>query len=572
MANYARPRLRLLVDSSLSMPASYRDQALTPFMEELTKELRAIQPKVEIELETTGSDLWRNLRLASRADPSFIVYLTDGDVDDSAPDANGMAELAAGPQALIIGVRDRRRDVFTAMAEATGGQWTLADDPAATRKAIADLLASHDEPSYRFRYSAPSTDAGERAVVVSVGAATENGSYTAPEADAAALAPALAGLYLTVGEGRDSVTRTIAGRDHRNPKAAPTPADIAAVRAQLFGTCLLAVEGPAPTTSVILDDLISSRLSVAEAEATAKDPDRPADEALTALLDGFRYLPADLTQTVQAPLDQEVGPSHRVWHDGLRLAIYRERAIWGSESVFSAVDLLPLTKVRAIADDPATACRKALGATAPWTLAESARFQTSTLGALEGRPWAVISPDHPAITALHGEERADWYRRFRGPSNRWLIGDAEAKSSALLQVNRMTGELLALLEDDTGGGQRSEDLRKAREIKELIDENVAVMGHLNAMLGLAGASIGIGLYVNYGQLVARLYGAVALVITVMDAGGLEESLRKAILEFACNAKKTIFFGVMGRPGAIAGGIDDLIGTLIEDNPFACPSG
>ena len=139
-------------------------------------------------------------------------------------------------------------------------------------------------------------------------------------------------------------------------------------------------------------------------------------------------------------------------------------------------------------------------------------------------------------------------------------------------VDASTGSVLGILPDGTGGGSEAERMQRR------IEEIERVMSLYNAMLGTAASlggvgsigGISLGIVAAYGQTLVRLYGAVSLAITIMDASHMEESITSALESLACNVKKTIFLAAFGSWGEAFSGLDTLITAMGGDSLYPCP--
>ncbi len=75
------------------------------------------------------------------------------------------------------------------------------------------------------------------------------------------------------------------------------------------------------------------------------------------------------------------------------------------------------------------------------------------------------------------------------------------------------------------------------------------------------ANTSIGIVATYGKTLAKLYAIVTEVIIVMDNTGMDDKIRDALKELACNVQKEIMFFAFGRVGEAMGGLDLIISLM-----------
>ena len=91
------------------------------------------------------------------------------------------------------------------------------------------------------------------------------------------------------------------------------------------------------------------------------------------------------------------------------------------------------------------------------------------------------------------------------------------------------------------------------------------LGFLNPIGGLA-----LSIVAMYGVTLTKLYAIVCETILIMDASGMDNKIKAALKEFACNVAKAIVYATTGNAGGIMGGLDSFIGMVVgSKSPFAC---
>lgn len=209
----------------------------------------------------------------------------------------------------------------------SGGARLDAADPSTPAKLaalVAPLASAWMSGSYRIRYQAHSAGPSQRTVTVGLAGQDQPlGTATCGVPAKPVPPPSFAGLYVTIAFGPLSATRRLAGLDIR-PGGAPLgalddPAAVVETRAALDGVTTIAIEPGTPTGAAMLDDVLSSMLSIAPLVPIWKTASN--DDILAAVKGGMRrtpfLLPALLRPTA---VDQASAP-------GLRVAIFQERAL-----------------------------------------------------------------------------------------------------------------------------------------------------------------------------------------------------------------------------------------------------
>lgn len=534
-ATRAVPRVRFLVDRSGSMPSAYSGASMDRLVADITDTIKDAQPAAVVDLQWTDSNLYSNLAEAATRDANVLVYVTDGDVGDSlTPEIE--AALRDGPPAVMLNVRNRRRPSLEEMARLTDGQYVRVSDEQEALDTVVEYVnaTAPDLPTYLLDYATPTESEGgdSRTATVRVPAsgAETTVSYTVPTVTS--LPREFASLRLTVQIGGRTSTRTLAGWDPVLDRGDPvTEAHLTDVQGALFGTHVLSFEGSAPTTSVWLDDVLTGKLSVRPAYDAARTDD--SDAARAALGDGYAVVPTDLT-LLNGPLPETVTSDSVTYPDALRSVLYTTRPEFGTDRIRHQADVLAVTRYRTISEDPERSRRLTAERTARTAVVERALFDESAASILEGRALTAASPDDLEWTgpnaAAHRElvdER--WSQEFA------IVPEDGGDPFAFWAVDEDTGGILGVLADGSGGGQSIERIEAQIErIDRVIDylNYVAIVaGQVGIVAGPGAAAFGVIL--QYGQMLARLYGNVSIALVTMDASTLPDQLERTVAALSC---------------------------------------
>ncbi|MEL7239518.1 MAG: hypothetical protein AAGK78_11715, partial [Planctomycetota bacterium] len=165
--NRADPRIVIIIDQSLSMPAIWRgDEQVDAFVDALRTTVQAEFPGAQILLDTVGnSDVWGNLAKTTHRNPTATVYVTDGDISDQrSPEIE--AALRSSPPALLVYVEEggTPRSELNEMATLTGGAVLLSAQPTDAANRVLDFVREQAVAPYALSYRAPREGASQRRV------------------------------------------------------------------------------------------------------------------------------------------------------------------------------------------------------------------------------------------------------------------------------------------------------------------------------------------------------------------------------------------------------------------------
>jgi len=564
-------KIVFLYDTSGSMPEQYSGDDMQAFIDTVTDDVSAINARVDIERTETNSNNWTALEKAMGKNPDFVVYATDNDVDDQ-PTDDRVDAIENGAPTLVLSVNDDADDEVQSeqlrqMADLSGGEAVPAADRERTREAIRDYV-TRSLPTVQAEYYVPELGRGEREVEVRIPDAevADTATYRVPaeEETVTNRDERLCGLYLTVAVGGDSITRTIAGWHPTVDEGDPvTDEQVRAVESALLGGTTLSFEGEGITPAVAFDDLLTARRDRADLDRAIVDGDQ--EDVDRERRDGFAFMPYELL-LAQTMLRSPVDEDGLTYHDGLRVALYRETPLLGTDRLRREIDVLPFRSARTAAEDPAAGYRRTMEQTARVDVVEAAAFGSAPETLLADRdlvPWGDLDDERQAafLPALQ-RSGLDWNdAHWRFP--------AEGPADALWTVDATTGEVHGVLADGTGGGESEERLR---EQLERIDRVVAGMNLYIAAAGYSGAvsatgAVSLSVVAAYGQQLARLYAAASMALVLMDASDLEQQARETVARLACSVAKNITLGVFNDVAITVA--ENVLGVMGGSSPLSC---
>lgn len=583
-SNDEPPHIVFLADHSLSMPKEFRGATseMQTLVERVKKVARELHPQARVELRGTNSNLWEHLYRASARGCDLIVYVTDGDLDGKIADEAMRQALAQGPPALVVDVRGpSRREISGQMAQATGGELFEASPQHLDQleEAIVRFLRGRLAlDRYQLTYLAPGPQPLRRTLELTVGECRKSQQYDVPANPAAA--ERLIRLQLEIKVGKRKQLRHLAGYPGVGE---PLPQHWGEVQGALFGTHLLAVEGPSPSASVLLDELLQAKLSLESLDkALGAGADRETLESH--LEQGIWQLPGQLCSLL-APTTPHSGQDYCFAERDFRMALYSEFPIFETDRLLRRVDLLPGSATYVLAEQPARRRQLAVQASLRRAQIEGEIFPISTFSLLQGRPLTRLDRRPYGKLNLEREQLAQWHHlmeRLRAEyphPGAYYLGPEQGNPLALWAFDAETGEVLGILPDGSGGGSAA--LQLERQLGQL-DQVISGLNLLAAAAGGGGAISGLGafslgLVAAYGQRLARLYAAAAVAVAVTDASALDAAVRTMLAGMACELARSIAMGGFASAGSVAGRAVDSFGTVENvyglaggSSPFSCP--
>lgn len=567
------PNILFLADASGSMPKEFigagawnQGAAMTELIASVEAMAKAIHPHSRVTIEPTDSNMWRHLLRNVGSSANLIIYATDGDLDGAQPTPEQIAALGTGPKAIVMDVHsklDSRRErlgdrnIFDAMAQATNGLAVnvSADDTAQVQGAIQRILEeqTRDLP-YVLTYRAPSAGTGARKAGVAIGPASGEAPYEVGTTSAEARK--VCALDVTIRIGTKEIKRRLCGQDGRG---AMTQDAMNRLHGAVLGGHMIAFEGPAPSRSTVLDEIITARLSVEALDKAARDKSQSFDDMVSILEQGMFSLPTAQAALMMRP-GALSGENFSVAEHGLRVVLHSEYPIINTDQLVSRVDILPFEHGYVISPDQQVVLEKAFENSIMLAAAEQALFPVNTVSALQGKPLVVLTRALYEDKTLLPEvaDRVAWAefaRKLRAmfPSGYVALTAADGSTHANWAISNATGEVFAILPDGTGGGHLTAGM--AKQLEEL-DKVVSMLNLLVTASSAAGAigplgGFSLAIVAAYGQTLARLYAAASMAVLMMDPGDMDPVMRQAIAGLACNVVKTFFLTGISVGGKIA---------------------
>ena len=582
--NQRAPRVLVLSDTSGSMPAAYRGEGVVKFQKDLEGMIMEKFPATKIEFWETPSMLFTYLLRASRTDYDLVLFCTDGHNSDSL-DENFLDVYKSGPPALILSVYEKDNRYYSAtfekMAEITNGKVLNAEDQEAVLQEVVSYIEALEPAPYSFTFCSAKNGTEHAAEIrIDEGRLHAEVRYQFPAIESGEIHGVI-GVYLELKLGRDkTVKRTLAGWDPLYPYFPEQNQKNNRQVKQLFlGGAFICIEGAGPTLAYSLKNMLEAKLSNRKwGEALI---DGKVLEARDYLSEGIINYPPELI-ILMAPLQDQVTSESLTFPTGFRIGLVKNMIGIDDQPSRFSFDYFPTSKFRSIASSPENAFKATVLKTAQLAAREAALYENSSWGLLKDSSWlshSRITKDWIAsieATPLDPRKRF-WYERILRGGSYYKVTDAAALSQAYLQIDKMTGDLLAMLPDGSGGGETNRDptVDGMAAMIDVLMSITAIMSHLSSMFGfgfispLGGMSLSI--VAKYGVTLVKLYAIVSETILLMDASGLEESVRRELQVLACQVAKEITFSVTGNSGAIMGGLDNIIGAMVpeDDNPFSC---
>lgn len=525
------PRIAMLFDQSGSVPEAFRGAGAAALAQDLATRAFAWDPGTRIRVATVsagarwaaetwattadeaavqaawlagpgavnpGSEIWTAVFDAGRIGATLVVVLTDGvSTDAFDPGLHGNA-FASGPPVVAVGVGEPDGEWLRAVAALTGGLWLPPAEPAEVADGIFDFLQGRSVEAYELAYPAPREGPPSRQVQVLVdrGRVAASTSYEVPPDPVPG--PVLSGVHLTLRVGGREVVRTLAGfgGDFVSGPVTVAAADLQDVESLLFGRVTLRVEGPAPTPSVFLDDLLTERIeAIPLLSALAARDDAAVREAYHA---GFQV--TSPRQWLLAGIPAPASPDAVSFDTGLRAVLLVEKSPPGDPRLIQS-DLFPLMRWTTVARDPLATRTATIEAGARLAVAESDLFPDATLSRLAGRALRRVDggdlgegPVAEALSLAAKPFRSDW----------WILMPEEGPGDAFWAVHKASGSLMGVLADGSGGGVVDDATRTMQQSDGLL----SLLGDMGGIFGLE-----LGGWVLYAKVQVKLWTRATIVLS-----------------------------------------------------------
>ena len=567
--NQRTPRVNILYDTSLSMPKEYFGENMDKFIANLELKILEKYPDANIEKWITGSDLYTGLLRASQTSCDLIIYATDGDNNDTY-DPKWEPIFNAGAPAIVLNVDNsedsHRKESFLNMANATSGIVLEAKDQQETLKNIISFLEQIEISPYVFTYYACDEEMVHR-VKVSMDKnriqADTSYIFDVFPSQEQLLGSQLAGLYLTVQSGRNTIKRVLAGWDPElDRRRKPQYSDFIAVKNTILGGVLLSIEGEGPTLSNALADILKYKLSTREwGEALLQNKQEEAKKVFEN--GGYKY--NTMITSLMQPIQKGVTSKSFTYASGPRICVLKNYLGINEQTSYLSFDYLPSSGYSTIALEESEAFKVTLQKTAQLAIFEKELFQKSAFKELQNKNLIerrMAIAENWFDDQKEGPDASFWHEKiFRGASH-YKIVDHTASIKSHWEINANTGEIYGILEDGTGGGQRSIE-QQLKDIQAVVEVYMEVVDLMNK------GSLGLSLVATYGLTLVKLYAIVSETLIIMDTIGMDDKIKEALFELACNVAKDLTFGLSGTTGEIMGGLDKLIGKIKGEGFFTC---
>ncbi|MFD2588899.1 hypothetical protein ACFSQJ_18380 [Croceitalea marina] len=587
ISNKQSPKILILSDGSLSMPAAYRGEGMETFNKMLESTIKAKYPSAIIEFWITPSALYSSLLKASQASADLILYATDGHNDDKLNDED--ADLyAQGPPAFILDVNEEPWESFEIMAKLTGGKVLPAKDQELVLKEVFNFMDAMEIPPYILEYNSRSRAKHKVEVQLFETQIKAEDTYNFPDKNKNEAG--LIALHLKMSIGRDVVTKSLAGFNvreyesliYRKVKDVNYRKYKNEVRGFLHGGAQLYIETDGPTFAVAMSDVLKAQLTNRKwGEAFLEEK---LEEAKTHFEKGTTKLSGTILSLLTQPKDMVTKRS--LTHvKGYRLAL--AKTIWPIEEQFgsNSFDFFQTSKYTTIGGSPLVNFKNNAKITAQLAVRESQLFEESTLSLL-----AKLKLTSNQFLKL--ETESDSYKRiwdlvykkglrYKILDNKdYTVFNESLESLAFWKIDGKTGELYGMLPDGSGGGNTPIPIDPSLEdgVSILLNivailEKVVLIASAGrvAMLANPAAGVSLAIIAKYGVTLAKLYGIVTQTIVVMDATGMDDRIKKELQVLACEVYREIVFGMFGNAGAVFAGLESLIMMLSPNtkNPFSC---
>ena len=392
--------------------------------------------------------------------------------------------------AIPVGQSGGQYDAATlgAIVKLTGGQTFTADAAGVKAAAAAAAVAMKGwvGTAYRLRYTAPSSSPQQRTVSVGItGRSGPRGQATYQVPAQPVPPPSFAGLYVTIGVAGLQSVRRIAGveiSDRGGPLSVTgDAAAIAQTRAAMDGITTIAFEPGSPTSAAILDDVVSSLLSVAP---VADVPASPAStDYLKAVQNGFRRVPLPLASLLRRTAVDAQSAA------GLKVVILQERPVSSTVTEQHADLAIGVNPIVPLTADPAAAFRSAVATSLAACAAEAASYPVSAYANLAGMAIkAIAASDYGAreawLATLTSDQQAAWRAALIAYDGFHRLVPVDPKAAAMWVVDPNSGAAKAVLLDGTGGA-----MIRAACSADAFDQLAMAIAFLSVMCSFGGAAL-----------------------------------------------------------------------------------
>ncbi len=493
--NIARaPKIIFLADTSASVDPMYLNENLYNLVKELAEKIQKQAPGAEFRAgivegnsasflgwssspqkvardtqhRRDDSALWRAYAAAIQEQPDVIIFITDGVAAsrkfgyvNSMPDEL-KSVYKLGPPAIMLGAGSKQHPLgaaFKGIAENSGG---VALDISDKEQAILEVMhqISQRKAPYEIwvRADTNQLSASTLELNLTLKKVSDSKIVNIPDGKEISPPPSINGIYLKIKTADGTTIRTLAGNHYKSQKTSPESQKNA--RLGLFGKYTLMVEAGAPNLSIILDEVITAKLSWEDViNASTK---KELKEALSRV----KQLPSSAF-SFSIPLFDSSNKKP-IYETGLRYWLQSNRRVIHDRKEYAQtrVDLIPLTRFFSINPDANEAFKATLRGTAMLSEVESTLYPQSTLNNIsENMKFVEYSVEGKQRKAQLQQLTAGWphYEKYLVPS--------EGDINSGIGVDSQTGTVISILYDGSGGGiTEAETNRKFDAIDALLDE------------------------------------------------------------------------------------------------------
>ena len=570
-ANRRTPKILVLHDTSFSMPKEYLAEGMEAFKEGLYREIKEIFPAAIITSWETPSAIFTWLLKASKTDYDLIIYTTDGDNDDqfNPEDENGYKN---GPPAIVLNVYNsvepHRMKTFNKMVALTGGVLLNAKDQQVAINAVSKYVSGMEIPPYVFTCYAPGETEHTVKVQLDKGRVANTDTFSWPD-KREHVSQMIIGLYMDLSIGKNHIRRVLAGWDPAiDRKKVPGKEQFNDVKQLIFGGATLYFEGEGPTIASSLSDVLKYKLSTRNWGEAMLEND--LEKAKKAFAQGGFIFHQNIIP-LMAPLENAINEESYTFASGMRIAVLKNKVGIESQSSTLSFDYLPTSGYISFSGKTDNAFKINLEKTSQMAIREAFLFQTSSYGLLFDKGLLeraeALKQKWPGPNKIPEVEKVFWEEKILRGDQTFKLFDPTASVKAFWQINATTGELYGLLEDGTGGGGKSIETQ-IKELEMVIDIYMEVIDLIDK------GSPALSVIAIYGVTLMKLYGIVCETLMVMDTTGMDEKIKAALQEFACEVAKELTFSFLTKKvkdlEKPMPGLEQMIGLMGSDSgPFQC---
>lgn len=568
--NLIAPKILVLHDTSLSMPSIYRGKGMDEFVENTEVTIKELYPHAKINTLAVGSNVYTSALKAAQTNNDLILYVTDAHNSDKF-DSRYKAVYEAGPPIIFLNVYESDTH-FKHLRENLNFTEIPASDTEITSQEISRILGEMKLAPYAFQYNAFEEE-GLHDVEVSIEKTphTSKTNYQFPEVVESAVGKRIVGLYLYVKVGRQYEQRRIlAGYDKITQYyVKPTVSMARDVHEALMGGITVAIEQAGATTSIRFSEYLQTLMDTRSwMEPYLKND---TETALEEIKKGAFDYPSVLLSMMQ-PIEQPVTTTSATYVSGLRFGVLRFIPAIFSEKSKISFDYMRTSEYRTLTRTGNKWFETNASKTAQLALLEASVFPTTTYSELEGLELAFTKNLPKGVyNADKLGENQQYFKQYLFKGGMYNFFDAEAKKKAFWNMNYKTGELYGILPELTGGGGASVE-QQLKRIDDVVKEYQRLLGTMNMGMMAAGGGLALGIVSAYSLTLVKLYAFASQALVIMDTSGMDDKIKKALAELACNVYKEILYTSLGPVGMGMAGIENLIASMGGSYSFVdCPA-